>query len=120
MEQLKIFENEEFGQIRTVMRDGEVWFVGKDVAEALGYGKGKSLANAVSDHVDPEDKGVTKMMTPGGNQKVTIINESGLYSPRNNVPKKRYEEAVQYIQRWKPCTNTQIQIRDCNAQVCMP
>ena len=39
MEQLKIFENEEFGQIRTVMRDGEVWFVGKDVAEALGYGK---------------------------------------------------------------------------------
>lgn len=80
MEQLKIFENEEFGQIRTVMRDGEVWFVGKDVAEALGYGKGKSLANAVSDHVDPEDKGVTKMMTPGGNQKVTIINESGLYS----------------------------------------
>lgn len=57
MEQLKIFENEEFGQIRTVMRDGEVWFVGKDVAEALGYGKGKSLANAVSDHVDPEDKG---------------------------------------------------------------
>ena len=35
MEQLKIFENEEFGQIRTVMRDGEVWFVGKDVAEAL-------------------------------------------------------------------------------------
>lgn len=80
MGQLKIFENEEFGQIRTVMRDGEVWFVGKDVAEALGYGKGKSLANAVSDHVDPEDKGVTKMMTPGGNQKVTIINESGLYS----------------------------------------
>ena len=45
MEQLKIFENEEFGQVRTVMRDGEVWFVGKDVAEALGYGKGKSLAN---------------------------------------------------------------------------
>lgn len=37
MGQLKIFENEEFGQIRTVMRDGEVWFVGKDVAEALGY-----------------------------------------------------------------------------------
>ena len=47
MEQLKIFENEEFGQVRTVMRDGEVWFVGKDVAEALGYGKGKSLANAL-------------------------------------------------------------------------
>ena len=250
MEQLKIFESEEFGQVRTVMRDGEVWFVGKDVAEALGYGKGKSLANAVSDHVDPEDKGVTKMMTPGGIQQVTIINESGLYSlilssklesakrfkrwvtsevlpairktgsydledlspemraifqlardqkktenhvkglnvhvgdldgrvdnlencmtidygeqvvlgdevnkavldalggkhsnayneigkkvfaecnrdlkhyfhvnARNNVPKKRYYEALEYIQEWKPCTNTQIQIRDCNAQVCMP
>ena len=39
---------------------------------------------------------------------------------RNNVPKRRFEEAVQYIQRWRPCTNTQIQIRDCNAQVCMP
>ena len=39
---------------------------------------------------------------------------------RNNVPKKRYYEAVEYIQKWKPCTNTQIQIRDCNAQVCMP
>lgn len=39
---------------------------------------------------------------------------------RNNVPKRRFEEAVQYIQRWTPCTNTQIQIRDCNAQVCMP
>ena len=206
------------------------------MAEALGYGKGKSLANAVSDHVDPEDKGVTKMMTPGGKQKVTIINESGLYSlilssrlesakrfkrwvtyevlptirntgsydmsrlskemrailncderiviiddrvtnlencmtidygeqvvlgdevnkavldalggkhsnayneigkkvfaecnrdlkhyfhvnARNNVPKKRYYEALEYIQEWKPCTNTQIQIRDCNAQVCMP
>ena len=39
---------------------------------------------------------------------------------RNNVPKKRYYEALEYIQEWKPCTNTQIQIRDCNAQVCMP
>lgn len=39
---------------------------------------------------------------------------------RNNVPKKRYYEVLEYIQEWKPCTNTQIQIRDCNAQVCMP
>ena len=95
MGQLKIFENEEFGQIRTVMRDGEVWFVGKDVAEALGYGKGKSLANAVSDHVDPEDKGVTKMMTPGGNQKVTIINESGLYT--HSQQQIRISEAFQTL-----------------------
>lgn len=77
---LQIFNNEEFGKIRTVAIDGEPWFVGKDVALALGYGKGKSLANAVAAHVDTEDKGVTEMMTPGGMQKMTIINESGLYS----------------------------------------
>ena len=54
--------------------------MGKDVAVALGYGTGKSLANAVARHVAVEDKGVTEMMTPGGKQKTTIINESGLYS----------------------------------------
>jgi len=61
-------------------KDGEPWFVGKDVADALGYGKGKSLNNAVSRHVDDDDKGVTEMMTPGGRQNFVIINESGLYS----------------------------------------
>lgn len=247
MEQLKIFENEEFGQIRTVMRDGEVWFVGKDVAEALGFTNSR---DAIATHVFDDDKGVEIIDTLGGKQKMTAINESGLYalvfgsrlesakrfkrwvtsevlpairktgsydledlSPemraifqlardqkktenhvkglnvhvgdldgrvdnlenhmtidygqqtvlgdevnkavldalggkysnayneigkkvfaecnrdlkhyfhinaRNNVPKKRYYEALEYIQEWKPCTNTQIQIRDCNAQVCMP
>ncbi|MGM9519510.1 MAG: phage antirepressor [Phascolarctobacterium sp.] len=80
MNNIKIFENPEFGSIRTVEINNEPWFVGKDVAEALGYGNGKSLANAVANHVDDADKGVTEMMTPGGNQKMTIINESGLYS----------------------------------------
>lgn len=233
MEQLKIFENEEFGQVRTVMRDGEVWFIARDVAEALGYA---NASDAISKHVDREDKGIAKCDTLGGTQELTVLNESGLYSlilssklgsakrfkrwvtsevlpairktgsyemsrlskemrailncderiviiddrvtnlencmtidygeqvvlgdevnkavldalggkysnayneigkkvfaecnrdlkhyfhvnARNNVPKKRYYEAVEYIQKWKPCTNTQIQIRDCNAQVCMP
>lgn len=233
MEQLKIFENEEFGQVRTINIDGEPWFVGKDVAVALGY---CDPADAIRTHVDKEDKGVGETPTPGGKQRVIIINESGLYSlilgsklgsakrfkrwvtsevlpairktgsyemddyspemkailmhdkklvkidnrvtdlenhmtidygqqtvlgdevnkavldalggkhsnayneigkkvfaecnrdlkhyfhvnARNNVPKKRYYEALEYIQEWKPCTNTQIQIRDCNAQVCMP
>lgn len=233
MEQLKIFENEEFGQIRTVMRDGEVWFVGKDVAEILGY---VDPNKAIAMHVDEEDKLNDKMASSLGQRGGWLINESGLYglilssklpsarkfkhwvtsevlpairktgiydmdeySPemkeilmhdkklvkidnrvtdlenhmtidygeqvvlgdevnkavldalggkhsnayneigkkvfaecnrdlkhyfhvnaRNNVPKKRYYEAVEYIQKWKPCTNTQIQIRDCNAQVCMP
>ena len=80
MNTLQVFENPKFGSIRTVEIDGEPWLVGKDVAAALGYGKGKSLANAIANHVDPEDKGVTELMTPGGMQKVTIINESGLYS----------------------------------------
>lgn len=80
MNELMIFNNPEFGEIRTVEVNGEPWFVGKDVATGLGYGEGKSLANAVANHVDEEDKGVTELMTPGGNQKMVIINESGLYS----------------------------------------
>ena len=215
------------------MRDGEVWFIARDVAEALGYA---NASDAISKHVDREDKGIAKCDTLGGTQELTVLNESGLYSlilssklgsakrfkrwvtsevlpairktgsyemsrlskemrailncderiviiddrvtnlencmtidygeqvvlgdevnkavldalggkysnayneigkkvfaecnrdlkhyfhvnARNNVPKKRYYEAVEYIQKWKPCTNTQIQIRDCNAQVCMP
>ena len=78
--EMQIFKNDEFGQVRTVVIENEPYFVGKDVAEALGYGKGKSLANAVANHVDKEDKGVTKIMTPGGAQEMTIINESGIYS----------------------------------------
>lgn len=80
MNELQIFKSEEFGTIRTVTIDNEPWFVGKDVAVALGYGERKSPINAIANHVDVEDKGVTKMMTPGGEQTVTIINESGLYS----------------------------------------
>lgn len=80
MNELKIFNNPDFGDIRTMLIDGEPWFVGKDVAASLGYGDGKSLANAIAKHVSDEDKGVTEMMTPGGRQNMTIINESGLYS----------------------------------------
>lgn len=77
MNDLKIFENAEFGQIRTVVIDGEPWFVGKDVAGALGYSEPRSV---VSKKVDEEDKGVAKMDTPSGLQEMTIINESGLYA----------------------------------------
>ena len=233
MDQLEIFENKEFGQVRTINIDGEPWFVGKDVAKILGY---KDTSDAMRRHVDDEDK-LTRCFTDSGQKReLYIINESGLYSvilssklpsakrfkrwvtsevlpvirktgsyemddyspemkailmhdkklvkidnrvtdlenhmtidygeqvvlgdevnkavldalggkysnayneigkkvfaecnrdlkhyfhvnARNNVPKKRYYEALEYIQEWKPCTNTQIQIRDCNAQVCMP
>lgn len=80
MNELKIFENEQFGKVRVIQIEGDPWFVGKDVAAALGYGAGKSLSNAVAKHVDEEDKGVTELMTPGGKQKTVVINESGLYS----------------------------------------
>lgn len=79
MNNIQIFKYEN-NDVRTVEMNGEPWFVGNDAAAALGYGKGKSLANAVTNHVDSEDKGVTELMTPGGKQNVTIINESGLYS----------------------------------------
>ena len=79
-ENIMVFENPEFGTVRTVFKDGEPWFVGKEIAAILGYGAGKSCTNAVSSHVDQEDKGVIDLMTPGGRQKVVSINESGLYS----------------------------------------
>lgn len=77
MNELQIFQNPEFGEIRTIECDGEPWFVGKDVAAALGYSNPRK---ALADHVDDEDKGVTKRDTLGGTQEMTIINESGLYS----------------------------------------
>ena len=78
MENLQIFKNEEFGQVRTVNIKGEPWFVGKDVAEALGYEKAR---NAIAAHVDEDDKkGAPIQGAPGGTQTMTIINESGLYA----------------------------------------
>lgn len=231
MNELKIFQSEEFGEVRTVTIDDEPWFVGKDVAEALGYSNAR---DALSKHVDKEDKGVAKCDTPGGKQDLSIINESGLYAlifgsklesakrfkrwvtsevlpairktgsyqkpltpqemlriqlgmidnhedritdleqnmtidygqqqvlgetvnhtvisiiggkesnaykevskkvfaecnrdlknyfqvnARNNVPKKRFEEALQYAKSWKPCTNTQLKIENANAQMNLP
>lgn len=77
MTNIQIFNNTQFGQVRAVTIDGEPWFVGKDVAERLGY---TNPQKAIRDHVDDEDKGVNEMFTPGGKQQVPIINESGLYS----------------------------------------
>lgn len=77
MSELQIFKNAEFGSVRTITVEGEPYFVGKDVAEILGY---SNTRKALSDHVDEEDKGVTKCDTPGGMQDLTVINESGLYS----------------------------------------
>ena len=233
MNELQIFNSEEFGEIRTVTIDGEPWFVGKDVAEALGYVKAR---NAIATHVEDDDKKDAPIQGDlGGTQLMTIINESGLYAlifgsklpsakrfkhwvtsevlpairktgsyqmqnlstemkailmhdekimkidqrvtglentmtidygqqkvlgdcvnrvvidalggkdreaykeigkkvfsecnrdlknyfhvnARNNVPKKRFDEAVEYISNWKPCTNTVLLIRAHNSQMSM-
>ena len=229
MNNLQIFNSEEFGDIRTVTINNEPWFVGKDVATALGYAK---PLNALSAHVEKDDslkQGITDSL--GREQETIFINESGLYalifgsklesakrfkhwvtsevlpairrtgsyqkpmSPveimriqlgmiddhedritdleqnmtldygqqmtlgdavgkavidalggkesnaykeiskkvfaecnrdlkhyfnvnaRNNVPKKKFDEAVNYVKNWQPCTNTRIMIQDCNAQI---
>lgn len=77
MNDLTIFSNADFGQIRTVVIDGEPWFVGKDIANALGYAE---PTKAVRDRVDAEDKGMSKTDTPSGTQNMVIVNESGMYS----------------------------------------
>ena len=77
MDEVQTFSNIEFGTVRTVIEDGEPWFVGKDVADILGY---KNYRDALRKRVDEEDKGVAKIDTLGGDQGMTIINESGLYS----------------------------------------
>jgi len=77
MNKLTVFNNKEFGELRTVIINNEPWFVGKDVAEALGYAEPRS---AVSKKVDEADRGVAEMETPSGRQNMTIINESGLYA----------------------------------------
>ena len=231
MKELQIFNSEEFGDIRTVQLNNEIYFVGKDVATALGY---ERAAKAIQDHVDTDDKDEVPIQDSIGRmQKASVINESGLYAlifgsklesakrfkhwvtsevlpsirktgsyqkpltpqemlriqlgmidnhedritdleqnmtidygqqmvlgdtvskvvidalggkesnaykeigkkvfaecnrdlkhyfnvnARNNVPKKKFDEAMQYVKSWQPCTNTRIMIQECNAQLSM-
>lgn len=75
--EIKIFKNPQFGAIRTMEKDGEPWFVGKDVADTLGYQNGSRDINR---HVDDEDKLMHQISASGQKRNMTIINESGLYS----------------------------------------
>ena len=93
MSGIQIFNNPEFGDIRAVEVDGEPWFVGKDMAVALGY---KNPQEAIRTHVDDEDKGVSEILTPGGKQSLPIINESGVYSL---IFSSRLEKAKEF-KRW--------------------
>lgn len=93
MNDLQIFNNPEFGEIRTIQKDGEPWFVGKDVATALGY---KDTVSALKSKVDDEDKGGWQITTQFGTKETTIINESGLYSL---IFSSKLEKAKQF-KRW--------------------
>lgn len=77
MQELKIFENTEFGTLRTVEMNGEPWLVGKDVAEILGY---QNPSKALADHVDDDDKLKNESLSSLGQRGGWLINESGLYS----------------------------------------
>lgn len=77
MNDLVIFNNEEFCSVRTIVIDDEPWFIGKDVAVALGY---KDTSDALKVHVDSEDKLSRSIADSGQNRKMYVINELGLYS----------------------------------------
>lgn len=77
MNELQIFNNPEFGEIRAIEINDEPWFVANDVAKVLGYAKPR---NAVANNVDSEDARLEGILTNGGIQQTTVINESGVYS----------------------------------------
>lgn len=77
MNNIQVFNNEELGCIRTVMINDQPWFVGKDIAVALGY---SNPQKAIRDHIDVEDKLTERIVLSGQNREVIFINESGLYS----------------------------------------
>lgn len=77
MNEMQIFNNPEFGEVRTVVIDGEPWFVGNDCANALGY---KNLYNGVVKNTDEEDRRVSPVGSASGTQQTVVLNESGLYS----------------------------------------
>ena len=100
MNELKIFENEEFGQVRTILINNEPWFVGKDVASALGY---SNTRDALATHVMKEDKN-TVVISDGkrGNPNQVLINESGLYAL---IFGSKLESAKKKSIRYVPSTN---------------
>ena len=97
MNELQVFEHPEFGKVRAIEIDGEPWFVGRDVAQALGYSDTKS---AIADHVDPEDRQVIKRGQNATfeipNRGLTLINESGMYSLVLSSKKPEAKE----VKRW--------------------
>ena len=92
MSNIQIFNNEQFGEVRTINQDGQVWFVAKDVCNILDIKDHKQSTR----YLDEDEKGMFTIQTPGGEQESTFINEPGLY---NVIFKSRKEEAKQF-KRW--------------------
>ena len=92
MSNVQIFNNEQFGEVRTITEDGQVWFVAKDVCNMLGYRDAYSGTR----RLEEDEKGTRLMSTPGGDQKMSIVNEFGLYSL---VLGSEKQEAKQF-KRW--------------------
>lgn len=92
LNQLQIFSNPEFGKIRVLEKDGQPWFVGRDVASILDY----RTANDMTRILEDDEKDTQIVRTPGGEQAVVIINESGLYSA---VLRSRKDEAKKF-KKW--------------------
>ena len=93
MSDLQIFNNSAFGAIRVIKQNGEPWFAGKDVCEALRYSNSRK---AIADHVKENHKGVTFCDTPGGKQQISIIDEAGLYS----LVMRAKTEKAEAFQEW--------------------
>jgi prophage antirepressor-like protein len=89
---LEIFKNEQFGEVRTVIIDGEPWFVLKDLCNCLEINNSRM----VSERLDEDEKGVSTIDTPGGNQEMSIVSESGLYKV---IFQSRKENALKF-QSW--------------------
>lgn len=77
MSNLTVFNNEEFGEIRTVEINGEPWFVGKDISDALGYQNG---SRDIDRHVDEDDRQIASISDGNQNRNAIVINESGVYA----------------------------------------
>lgn len=95
MNEMQIFENPEFGKIRAIDQNGEPWFVLKDVCETFG----ETNYRRVAARLDEDEKGVSQIATPGGNQNMTIVNEPGLYSALFTMqPEKARGVSDEYIE----------------------
>ncbi|MDU4599259.1 BRO family protein [Clostridium sporogenes] len=77
MNTLQVFKNNDFGEVKTIQNENGIWFVGNEISKILGY---SNYRNAIVNHVDEEDKMCTQIEYAGQKRKITIINESGLYS----------------------------------------